>query len=354
MDEPQIPHFMPGGLGGVKRMSQEEIDQQDFKITKYIDSMDPEVRDRFKALQAIAFICKGFDDEETKEIKELELQFENRYKEIYALRDALINEKTGVDMNLVAQFNERAKKMKDEDYDKLEVNPCDVKAIQNCKGVSDFWIRTLLNHSLGQMISERDRPILGYLQNIDMNLHKDDAGFDLIFTFAPNNYFKETVITKTLVMQDKGVLDSTTSTPITWNDGCNPTVKKQKKKKAGKKVTVESECESFFNIFKTLTQPDESSKTKSNEDDEEDMDDEVQEKLADDLEIAEMIKEDVIPLALEYYLGVIENEGPEDDDHDHANCDHDHDDDDGEDDGDKKKKKKGGKKQMQMGPDGKP
>lgn len=129
MDEPQIPHFMPGGLGGVKKMTQEEEDQQNFKITKYIDEMDAEIRDRFKALQAIAVECRALDDEESKEIKELELQFENRYKEIYALREQVINEKSALDKDLIAQFDERAKKMKDEDYDKLEVNPCDVKAI---------------------------------------------------------------------------------------------------------------------------------------------------------------------------------------------------------------------------------
>lgn len=76
--------------------------------------------------------------------------------------------------------------MKDADYDKLEVTPCDVKGIQNTpKGVSDFWIKALLNHPIGQMISEKDRPILGYLQNIELDLHEESKGegYDLIFTF---------------------------------------------------------------------------------------------------------------------------------------------------------------------------
>lgn len=166
MNEPQIPHFMPGGLGGVKKMTQEEEDAQNFKITKHIDSMDAELRDRFKALQAIAFECKDLDDEESNEIKEIEIAFENRYKEIYDQRDILINEKADIDTVLLEMFDIRAKKMKDEDYDKLEVTPCDVKAIQNSKGVSDFWIRTILNHNIKDMVSEKDRAILGYLQNI--------------------------------------------------------------------------------------------------------------------------------------------------------------------------------------------
>jgi hypothetical protein len=34
-----------------------------------------------------------------------------------------------IDPKLVEDFNEKAKVMKDADYDKLEVVPCDVKAI---------------------------------------------------------------------------------------------------------------------------------------------------------------------------------------------------------------------------------
>jgi hypothetical protein len=40
--------------------------------------------------------------------------------------------------------------MKDADYEAIEVVPCDVKSIQNSPlGVSDFWIKAMLNHPLG-------------------------------------------------------------------------------------------------------------------------------------------------------------------------------------------------------------
>ena len=142
-----------------------------------------------------------------------------------------------------------------------------------------------------------------------MDLHKDDNGYDLIFTFMKNNYFAEEVIVKSLIIQDKGVLDKTTSTKITWKDNADPTISKKKKKKKGKKVTVEEPVESFFNIFKELDSENneaEGSNDKEGEDDEEEPADDMQEKLADDLDLADMIKEDIIPLALEYYLGVIE------------------------------------------------
>jgi hypothetical protein len=48
------------------------------------------------------------------------------------------------------------------------------------------------------MVSEKDRPILGYLLNIELDLHPKDKGegYDLIFTFSPNSYFEGTVLTK--------------------------------------------------------------------------------------------------------------------------------------------------------------
>jgi len=240
--------------------------------------------------------------------------------------------------------------MKDEDYEKLEVTPCDVKSIQNIpKGVCDFWMKALVNHPVGQTISEKDRPILGYLQNIELDLHPQDKddGYDLIFTFAPNNYFDGTVITKSVVK--KGDTPVKTSTPIIkWKDACNPTIKKQKKKKKGKKVTVEVKCESFFGIFDNVD-PEAIDKTKKKDDkpeEENDLEeeDEMNIKLQEDTDIADQIKDDLVPLALEYYLGVIENE-MEDEDED--------DDEDGDDSDDGNKKKKAKKGAKQVGPDGK-
>jgi hypothetical protein len=77
------------------------------------------------------------------------------------------------------------------------------------------------------------------------------------------------------------------------------------------------------------------------------------EKLQDDLDIADEFKEDLVPLALEYYLGVIEIDDQDDDgdDDDGGKGGSDSDEDDKP-----KKKKKGGKKggDMPLGPDGKP
>ena len=131
MDEPQIPHFMPGGAGGVMKMSEEEQNEQSLKVTKAINNMDDELKGRFKALYILQETCKDFDEEEQKEIRKLELEYENKYKMIYAQRERIINSKDPLSAEMISAFDERAVEMKDADYDKLEINPCDVKSIMN-------------------------------------------------------------------------------------------------------------------------------------------------------------------------------------------------------------------------------
>ena len=94
--------------------------------------------------------------------------------------------------------------MKDDDYDKLEVEPCDVKSISNSKGVSNFWLNAILKHPIGDMVSEKDRRILQYLDNIKLNLHEEDGqyGYDLTFVFLSNSYFKETDLKKSFIITD--------------------------------------------------------------------------------------------------------------------------------------------------------
>ena len=53
------------------------------------------------------------------------------------------------------------------------------------KGVANFWLRAMLNHpNISLFVTEKDKPILSYLTNIKIVLHKDHGyGFDIEFTF---------------------------------------------------------------------------------------------------------------------------------------------------------------------------
>jgi len=172
------------------------------------------------------------------------------------------------------------------------------------------------------------------LQNIELELHSEEKGqgYDLIFRFEPNSYFEGTEIKKELYMKHKGMIDRTVSTEIKWKDNCDPTMQKKKKKKKGKKVNVTEKCPSFFNFFKDKDY------SKMDEEDDEDEGDEMD----DQQDTADQIKDDLVPLALEYYLGVIEIEDDSDDDD--SDDDKAKGDDSDDDDGAAKKKKKKGKK----------
>jgi len=82
-------------------------------------------------------------------------------------------------------------KLADDTYENLEVPICDVKDIQNTvKGVSSFWLRAMLAHTnLSLEVSEKDRPILAYLEDVRVELHEQGFGFTLFFQFEANSYF---------------------------------------------------------------------------------------------------------------------------------------------------------------------
>merc|ERR1712060_623147 len=126
-------------------------------------------------------------------------------------------------------------------------------------------------------------------------------------------------------------------TEIKWTQGSDPTKEKRKKKikSGGKKKTVTKEvkCESFFNFFETIELNEKDKKggkdDKESDDEEGDDADDVGEKMDADFELGNEFKDDLVPLALEYYLGVIEQESDSEEEEDDSD----------EDDGGKKGKK---------------
>jgi len=113
-------------------------------------------------------------------------------------------------------------------------------------------------------------------------------------------------------MSKPNVVESNKGTEITWKAGCDPTHMKKTKKKKGKKVTTNEKVPSFFDLFSTI----DVAKNAAEDSD----DNEEAEKMDMNMELANEIKDSVIPLALELYLGVIElgedseDDGEDDDD----------------------------------------
>lgn len=325
----------------------------ELKMAKDIQAMPEAVQDRFKALHVIYDEVNRIDDDEEREYRALELKYEKMYQEVYAKRLALLNgEQAAVDDELIKKFDERREIFTDAKYAELEVTPCDVKDIQNTPyGVSGFWLKAMLGHKeIAESIYEKDRPILGYLQNIALELHEDGFGYDLLFTFEKNSYFKELVLKKTFVMCQQNVIEACKGTEITWSAGADVTKTKKKKGKGNKKKTVIVKNDSFFNFFETVEVDKKEQDDKADDDDDDKGSD--AEQMDEDFELGNSIKDDLVPLALEYYLGVIEqNEDSDEDPYGEEDSD--------DDDAPKKPKKAkkgpaGGEGGQPLGPDGKP
>lgn len=180
-----------------------------------------------------------------------------------------------------------------------------------------------------RLIQEKDRPILMHLQDVTCNLHEQGYGYDLIFTFEKNDYFSNETLKKSFVLTKQNVIEKCEGTEIAWKDGKDVTkkkIKKKSKKKGAKTVTKTVDQESFFNFFKTIAMPDEKElDTGKGGDDDKDPEDEekdVGELMDADFDIGNEFKDQLIPLALEYYMEVIQEDECDDcDDEDCQGCD---------------------------------
>jgi nucleosome assembly protein 1-like 1 len=196
-------------------------------------------------------------------------------------------------------------------------------------GVADFWLKTLESATLTKdLISNADKPILKHLKDIKCKLDEQKPhAFTLEFHFGANDYFKNTVLSKRFefaVEKDPEtpllvniVLCKSVGTAIEWHEGKNVTRKivhkSQTNKKNGNKreITKEEKVKSFFGFFETLTKdgvrPSFRDETSHGDDENET----IEAIFEIDLELGQFMKNELIPKALLYFTGVI-NEDEDD------------------------------------------
>jgi hypothetical protein len=79
-------------------------------------------------------------------------------------------------------------------------------------------------------IKEKDEDVLEFLTNVEYI--PDEANslkFDLIFTFAENEYFDNTIVKKSIELNDDDEPKKMTGDELNWKEGKNITVKTVKK-----------------------------------------------------------------------------------------------------------------------------
>lgn len=155
--------------------------------------------------------------------------------------------------------------------------------------IPNFWVTAFVNHpQVSALLNEEDEEALQYLTKVEVQEFEDiKSGYKINFHFDDNPYFENASISKEFHLNDTGE-PSSKSTAIKWKAGKDLT-NKSGKGQAGKKRSHE-EQESFFSWF--LDHGD-----------------------AGADELGEVIKDDIWPNPLQYYLASeIEEDGGDDDD----------------------------------------
>ena len=74
--------------------------------------------------------------------------------------------------------------------------------VKDVKDVPEFWLTIFKNVDLlADMLQEHDEPILKHLTDIKVHYKEEPMGFTLEFLFTPNEYFENSVLTKTYEMK---------------------------------------------------------------------------------------------------------------------------------------------------------
>lgn len=140
----------------------------------------------------------------------------------------------------------------------------------NIEGIPEFWLTVMKGIN---MIMPCDEPIIKYLMDIKCNLLGDYRAFQLEFHFAKNQWFTNTVLTKTYeiskltkiyeyLLKHNLINDSVTvyackGCKIDWNEGKNIRVVEIKRNHDGaESIAYETvKNESFFDLFDTPEMP---------------------------------------------------------------------------------------------------
>jgi nucleosome assembly protein 1-like 1 len=184
------------------------------------------------------------------------------------------------------------------------------------KGIPQFWVSAMTNNeTIAEIMSEDDFDCLESLIDIKCENYEDGKGFKLHFYFAENEYFENTILSKSydvpnLLVSDEPMLKSVKGTMIKWKPDRCLTYEMVKKKQRGKgknaghvrTVEKKEELESFFKWFEPPAMP-ESFDAMSEQEAEN-----IEEVFDADYEVAQAFRSRLIPGAVQFFTGEIDGE----------------------------------------------
>ena len=193
-------------------------------------------------------------------------------------------------------------------FDKL-YQPLDASRYELSKSVPEFWLKVMRNNDMiSPMIFDQDFELLKCLTDIRHISESNSDNFTLEFHFTENPVMHNLILTKKYTVGPNDDPIKGEGCDIKWK-GASLTQKVKKIKKKGKNKKTQTKIEeipSFFLFFKTVTED------TVDEVDDEDEEDAFGNPLEEDYETASEFRDEIIPNAVYYYLGVVEQHSESD------------------------------------------
>lgn len=348
MKDPKMMAALQARLGEIEGMR-----------SPFFESLPKPMKKRVYAIRNLQKEYIKIESEFYSQVNALEQSFHQKYSELYKKRQEILcggyepseeecvhsdEEEDGADggENKENQTNNGPGKEKKTADDMDDQSQEESPFPEDVKGVPEFWSTVLRSaNTTMELIDECDEPILKDLNDVTLTyLTPEQAqtetqktgviGFQLNFHFNKNDYFEDEVLTKTYKLRLTPNEDEmlTYEGPeiiecighgIKWkSDDMNVTkkliTKKQKNKKTGQTRTITSQeaKESFFNYFSSIEEKLKLVKDSQDEDLADDEEDQESFMREADYEIGHFIRERLIPRAVLYYTGELNDDDEED------------------------------------------
>jgi len=274
----------------------------DFLPRPELSQLPGEVKGRINALKNLQLNTIKAEAEYYREVQQLDIKFQAKFDEIHRKQAMVINgshEPSGTEVQWDSQSRDE-----DVEANKMGVHPDYPEGV---KGIPKFWLNVLKNaneDSLMGLVEPHDEKVLSHMKDLTVSLRTD--GFTLHFHFEENIFFSNQVLSKDYTYSegpepecpltyDGPEIVATKGCSIDWKEGKDITSLVDMIEMHGK--TSEQEADSFFNFFNppVLEEGDDKSV------------------LAEDFEIGFAIKEKIIPRAVLYFAGEMDDCSDDDD-----------------------------------------
>lgn len=266
----------------------------------YMDDLPLLIRRRVHALKSLHSMRSSISAEFRSELLQLERKYLAKYAPLNEERAKIVNGEREPNDQELKDFKESGVE---------EVGQTGTP-VDTLKGIPNFWLTVLQNHpSIRATIAEEDTEVLSTLRDIRVCYFPDKPGFKLDFEFGPNDFFSNSILSKEYHLdnpeegeQDDFVYDHAVGTEILWKNGKNlcfkTVVRTQRHRTNNSTRTVKREepLDSFFHFFIPPLMP-------NDEEVESEDIDELENRLQMDYEIGELIKEQIVPNAVDWFTG---------------------------------------------------